>query len=134
MNSLDGILKLVDNELNSMANTGKFRSREDVDMVYKLIDIVKDIHCIWAYEEDEGYSESDGGNSYRGRSYRSYDSGNYNRDGRRRNGYSQMSRNSYRGYSRDSGNYIDDLRTLMDNAPDEQTRQSIQRMIQQMEM
>ena len=46
MNSLDGILKLADNELNQMVNSGKFRSRDDVDIVYKLVDIVKDVHCV----------------------------------------------------------------------------------------
>jgi hypothetical protein len=39
------------------------------------------------------------------------------------------------GYSRDGGKqeYIMNLREMMEDAPDEQTRQSIQRMIQQME-
>ncbi len=37
-------------------------------------------------------------------------------------------------YSRDDGKqeYIENLRGMMEDAPDEQTRQSIQRMIQQM--
>lgn len=121
MNSLDGILKLADNELMSIAEKGQFRSRDDVDNVYKLIDIVKDIHCIWEYE-DEGYS-NDGGSYRGGRSNR----GNYR--GSYEGGRSRM---AYRGgYSR--AEYIDEMRRMMDSAPDEQTRQGIQRMIQNMQ-
>lgn len=115
MKSLDGILSLADYELSSMVDNGKFRSREDVDTAYKLIDIIKDVHCIWDYE-DKGYS----GNDYRGRSYRSgmrsYED--------RRDRYSRGSKREY----------IEELRSMMADAPDEQTRQSIQRMISQMEM
>lgn len=118
MRGLDGILKLTENELDSIAASGKFRSKDDVELTYKLIDIAKDIYCIWDYEGESG-------SSYRGgRSYRD----DYDRGMSRR----MMSRNSYRrGYSR--AEYVDELRGMMDNAPDEQTRQSIQRMIQQMD-
>lgn len=145
MHSLEGILKLADNELSSMVENGKFRSREDVDTAYKLVDIAKDVYCVWKYEDDEGYSEAsyEGGSyegSYRGgrsnrgsyESRRSYERGG----GRSREGMSRRgSRNSYRNYSRDSKQeYIEELREMMEDAPDEQTRQSIQRMISQMEM
>lgn len=67
----------------------------------------------------EGSNYDDGGSSYEGSSYRSSE------------------RSSYRGrgYSRDDGNkeFIENLRELMQDAPDEQKRQSIQQMIQQME-
>ena len=136
MNSLDGIIKLADNELMSFVGSGKFRSREDVDTAYKLIDIIKDIYCVWGMEEEDGYS-SDGG-SYRGgrsyrdgylpgdRSYRSYDG-----NGTPQRSYEGgRSRNAYR-YSR--ADYMDEMRRMMETAPDEQTRQDIQRMILQME-
>lgn len=105
--------------------------------------------------EDGGeYDESSyayGGNSYarggregRSSSYRnggSYEGGSYARGrGRnaRRDGMGRYSRNdgSYRGgYSRggDKDEYIENLRDMMEDAPDEQTKQSIQRMISQME-
>ena len=108
------------------------------------MEIVKDAHCIWAYEEDEesGYSEDGSYRSYRGSydgmsgargrgRYAKRDSmGRYSRDGG-----SYRGGRSYRGYSRDDGKqeYIEELRDMMDSAPDDQTRQSIQRMIQQME-
>ena len=145
MDSIEGILKLADAEFEAITKNGKFRSREEIDSVYKLMDIVKDGLCImdWEEEEDSGYSE-DGG-SYR----RSYDDGmsmargrgrgvNRYADGRyapsSRTGGSYRGGRSYRGYSRDDGKqeYIDQLHDMMENAPDDQTRQSIKQMLQQM--
>lgn len=110
MEHLDSVLRMVDGELGAIAKNGKFRSREDIDSVYKLIDIAKDIYCVWEYEDEDDYSE------YRGNSY-----------ARRRD---RMGRYSRTGYSND---YVEHLRQMMDEAPDEQTRQSLQRMIQQMD-
>ena len=156
MEHLEGILKLADNELGAIERNGKFRSREEIDSAYKLIDMAKDIYCIWAHEEggeeDEmpyaggGSYARGGGRSNRGGSYEgSYEGGSYARGrGRnaRRDSRGRYSRNegsyrggSYRGYSRADSkeDFIEDLREMMDSAPDDQTRQSIQRMIQQME-
>lgn len=137
MNHLEGILRLIDSEFGAIENNGKFRSKDEVEYVYKLIDIAKDVYCIWDYEE-----QMEDGMSYGGRSY---DDG-YSERGRTRYAdgrYAPHSRNdrmhdrnSYRrsGYSRDDGKeeYLENLRDLMHNAPDENTRQSIQRMINQM--
>jgi len=148
MKSMEGILKLADNEFTAIAQNGKFRSREEIDSVYKLIDIVKDIHCIWAYEDEE-----EGGYSEEGRSYRGgygYDGGTSMARGRgqnaRRDSMGRYSRDgSYDGYGYRGGRsmnysradakqeYMDELREMAMNAPDDQTRQSIQRMIQSME-
>lgn len=135
MEHLDGILKLVGNELEAVKNNGKFRSRDEIDSVYKLIDIVKDIYCIEDMEEDEG-------SSY-GYYPRSYNDGSYARGRRnaRRDSMGRYSREgSYRddrmmrGYSRDGREeYIDTLRSMMEDAPDEQTRQSMKRMIDSMQ-
>ena len=167
MKSIDGILKLVDNEFSVVVQNGRFRSREEIDSVYKMMDIVKDAHCIWAYEEEEeaGYSEE--GGSYESGAYRSnrsnrsnrgsyddsYESGMSGARGRGRgarrdsmgrysredgmSGRSERSERSYRrgGYSRDDAKqeFVDELREMMDNAPDDKSRQEIQKMIQQME-
>lgn len=156
MEHLEGIVKLAGNELKAIVDNGKFRSREEIDSVYKLMDIVKDAHCIWQYEDEESeYSEE--GRSYdgsyargRGRDYRggryayeSYDDGMSYARGRGRNArrdsmgrYSREGsyRGSYeRGYSRDGKEeYKQQLMEMMETAPDEQTRQSIKRMIDQM--
>jgi len=156
MKSIEGILKLAENEFDTIVKNGKFRSREEIDSVYKLMDIVKDAHCIWKYEDEE--SEYDDESSYGNGNYR--DSRSYDRDyddgmsmarGRRNARRDSMGRytsrdgsyndgSSYRGgrgmnYSRNDAKqeYIDNLREAMDKAQDEQTRQAIQRMIQQAE-
>lgn len=142
MEHLEGILKLVEAELDAINKNGKFKSREEIDSVYKLVDIAKDAYCIWDYEDNMDGESYDDGMSYRGRSMRSYDDGmsyargrrnarrdsqgRYSRDGRSYRG------NSY-GYSRDGKDeYKEQLMQLMDDAPDENTRQSIKRMLDSM--
>lgn len=156
MEHLEGILKLVGNELEAINKNGKFRSREEIDSVYKLMDIAKDAYCIWQYEEEMGGESYDDGMSYdrsyerggrsrRGGSYEgsydgSYEGGSYARGrGRnaRRDSMGRYSRESYRGgsygYSRDGKEeYKEQLMEMMENAPDDQTRQSIKRMIDNM--
>ena len=146
MEHLDGILKLVDSEFEAVEKNGKFRSREEIDSVGKLVDIVKDYYCILEYEEEIGGDDYSGAYMYdrgmsrmnRGGSYN--DGGSYARGRRnaRRDSMGRYSRNSYRGgmdgYSRaDKHEYIESLRDLAENAPDDQTKQSIMRMISQLE-
>jgi len=150
MEHLEGILKLADNELESILKNGKFRSREEIESVGELIDMAKDIYCIWEYEdgamEDEmsyadgmSYQRRGGNRSYRGGSYDggSYARGrrgNVKRDSMGRYAREGAYRGSYRGYARDGKEeYMEQLRDMMEDAPDEKTRQSIQRMITQME-
>lgn len=165
MENLDKLLEMTDAEFGAIAKNGKFKSREEIDSVYKLMDIAKDIYCVWQYEDamesgDDEMSYARGGSYARGdrrggrrdmrgnRSYRgpydgSYDDGmmdgmggSYAR-GRGRNAKrDSMGRYSREGgYSRADGKqeYIEHMRDLMMDAPDEQTRQSIQRMISEME-
>lgn len=80
-----------------------------------------------------------------GYSNNSYNYGNSNRSSYRMGGsYANRKRDSmgryardgrsYRGYSRDGKDeFLDEMRGMMESAPDEMTRQSIQRMISQME-
>ena len=153
MKHLDGILEMVDKELGSISQNGQFRSKDEVHSVYELIDIAKDVYCIWKYEDDdEGYSEAypmyhgsyDDGASYargRGRNAKRDAMGRYSRDGGNYrgsydDGYSMRGGNYRRGgYSRDDAKqeYAENLRRMMENAPDEQTRMSIQRMVDNME-
>lgn len=132
MEHLDGILRLVEKEFNALESQGKFRTREEIDSVYKLVDIAKDIYCIWNYEEEMGDDGSMENRSYRG----SYNDGAYARGRRyaKRDSMGRYSREgrSYRSYDDGKDEYISQLHDLMNNAPDEQTRQSIQRMIDQM--
>lgn len=123
-------------------------SNADMEYVDRLTHSLKSIKATIAMieaEDDDGddeYSErySRDGGSYRrgysreGSSYRrgysrdggSYDSRSYAR-GRGR--YSSYSRD---GYSRDGG-LVEELRELMEQAPDAETRQEMQRLVQKME-
>ena len=162
MKHLDGLLEMIEAEIKSIEQNGKFRSREEIDNVYKMIDIAKDVYCIWKYEDGMSEYSEDGGSydggsydggsyrsnrSYRGRSYNSYDDSMSRARGRGRNAnrYADgryASRGSYdggsyrsRNYSREDAKeeYISELRELMQDAPDDGARQAIQRMITQME-
>lgn len=145
MENLDKIIDLANAEFSSVIRNGRFRSRDEIDSVYKLMDIVKDAYCIMDMDMGGGYSERgmvyDDGSSYargRGQNAKRDSMGRYSRD----DGYSQRySRGDYsnrysRGdrYSRDDGRqeYIDHLRQMMEDAPDDQTRQKMQSMIDQM--
>lgn len=150
MKHLDGILDMVDKELGSIEQNGQFRSRDEVHSVYELMDIAKDIFCVWKYMEgDDGESYTYDGGGYGGRSYRgsyAYDDGESYARGRGRNArrdrmgrYSrEYNRDgmSYRrdGYSRDDAReeYAENLRRAMEAAPDEQTRMKVQRMMDAM--
>lgn len=113
-------------------------SAGDLEYVDKLTHALKSVKATIAMmeDEDEGYSShypyymggsyddgSMGGNrSMRGRSYAQ------RRDSRGR--YSNT--NNRDGYSRDGG-MVEELRELMQDAPDERTRQEFQRFISKIE-
>ena len=143
-------------------NAGGKLSPSDMQYVNQLTHAIKSVKASIAMMEaedmDEGGSYDGGGGSYRGRGYSrdvgsyrggnsynsgsydggSYDGGSYAR-GRGRNARrDSMGRYSSRGYSRDGGysganEIVDELHDLMDRAPDEQTRQKMQKLIQEME-
>ena len=112
-------------------------SAGDAEYVDRLAHILKSAKAIIKMEEeaemDDGYSERMYSRGYDRGSYRgSYDGGSYGR-GRmnaRRDSMGRYSSND--GYSR-GGNMVDELRELMMDAPDEQTRQEMQRLIDKMQ-
>lgn len=131
-------------------NAGGKLSTSDLDYINKLTHSLKSVKTsiamIEAEEMEDGGSYDDGsyrmrGYSRDGRDYRgpyrgSYDSGSYargrgpyaNRDsmGRYASGYSRD------GYS-NAGNMVDELRDMMQQMPDEQSRQDMQRLIDKMQ-
>ena len=72
---LDGVLSLIDREFGEMEQNGKFRNKEDVEILYKMMDIAKDAAeiCEKQMEMNGGYSEY--GYPVYGNSY--YDGKNY---------------------------------------------------------
>ena len=137
MQHLEGLLKLADREFGKMEQNGEFRNKDEIETVYKLIDIVKDVYCIWDYEtkmQMDGYSEYPDNyaydNSYARGNVKRNSMGQYSRDGMM-NGYPSRRM----GYSRADAKeeFINQLRDLMGDAPDDRTREHVQRMIHDME-
>lgn len=110
-----------------------------LEVTDKLAHAIKNIDkIIEKYEEDEGgsYGYNSYDNSYRNsnRGGRSYNNGGSYARGRGR--YAKrdsMGRYSNEGYSR-NGDIVNELRDLMMDAPDEQTRQEYQKVISKLEM
>lgn len=124
-NTLDELCEKVSKELGKANEklTGNM-SAGDVEFVDKLTHMLKSIKTTMAMMDSEGYSSDAYGNmgGYSRRTYPRRDSmGRYS--GR---GYS-------RGYSMDSGEMVEELRTLMNSAPDERTRREFQSFIDRME-
>ena len=114
-----------------------------LEVVDKLAHTVKNLDkIIENYEESEysgnmgnmGGSYASGGRDYRGGSYR-YDGGMSYARGRGRNARrDSMGRySSERGYSRDAQDMADQLRDLMEDAPDETVRRDIERLLRKIE-
>lgn len=102
-----------------------------LDVVDKLAHTIKNLDkIIETYEEEEYSSRGSYEGSYRGGNNRnrSYRGGSYAR--RREQGRDNMGR--FEGYSRD-GDMVERLRDLMNDAPDERTRQEFQRLVTRME-
>lgn len=138
-NDLEEICARLSRELkkaNEKLNGGEL-SPADTAYMDQLLHSLKSAKTVMAMMNAENEDE---GRSYEGRSYR----GSSGRSGRRRdsmgrysgdyNGMRYMGNYSgRRGYSRDD-EMISNLREMMEDAPDEQTRNDLQRMISRMEM
>ena len=157
MEHLKNILKIVDKELEEVERSGKFRSREELDDVYKMSKIAKNVYCIMDMEQGGGSQYSENG-SYRGYSSQggSYDGGSYNgsynssynngqgsyngsyngggsyADGGSYAPYERTNavRNDYSGHSRQE--FMNELKHLAEEAPDGNTRSGLQRVLEQL--
>ena len=104
-------------------------SMDDLEVIDKLTHSLKSLTtvCAMLEAEEEGYS----GDYMAGQSYRGGYSGREGRTRYNRNSYGREGRNSY-GYSR-TGDINDRLRQMMNEAPDENTRMEIRKLIDRME-
>lgn len=133
MEHLETMIEFVNKELADISQNGKFRNKDDVELVYKLIDIAKDVYCIWGYEDKMGDDYSENGRMMYPMN------GSYTRPmggNRYPNTQSYGRRGSYQGrYSRNDAKkeFIDNLYAARDLAMDEVTHQRIQRMIDEVE-
>ena len=119
-------------------NAGGKLSVSDLDFVNKLTHSIKSVKATIEMMEAEDMDDGSYGYDNRGysrRMYRggSYDDGSYARGrGRYANRDSMGRYSSNDGYSRGDG-MVEELRSLMRDAPDDATRQDLQRMISRME-
>ena len=150
MHDIMNLKEMLVDELSEYGRKGELNAKT-LETVDTLAHATKNLCKIIEAAEDEEYSERGrssyerGGSSYRG-------GNSYARGGRGRSSYENMYEgdssyeNSYaRGrrqrrdrmgrYSRDDAKdeMVQNLRQMMDNAPDEQTRMGIERLMQQME-
>lgn len=128
MEELEKLKAMLCEELEQYGRKGEM-SAGTLEIVDKLAHAVKNLDkIIESYDEYSGAYEGGRGGSYRGGSYRggSYRGGSY---ARRRD---RMGRYSSEGYSRHD--LAEELRALMDEAPDEKTRMEMERLVNKMEM
>lgn len=145
-------LKSLEKKLES----GQPLSMAELEYADKLTEIKKNLLKIEMLEEDSEYSYAMGGNAGRGGNRGGGNRGNGGRSneggsyysmndgaiGSYRGSYARgrgnnarrdsMGRYSSEGYSRAEDDFMEDLRELMDNAPDDQKRQKLQRLISEM--
>ena len=101
-------------------------SAGDVDYIDKLTHAIKSVKATIAMMDEEGYS-----GRYPYMMGGAYDNGGMGRSNR---SYRRDSMGRYSGrYSRDSRDMAGELRELMQDAPDERTRQEFQRLIDKVE-
>ena len=119
--------RMLKHELHEIIEKGEI-SGSNLEAIHMILDSIKDACKIIMYEEysEDGYSYADGDRDMSEYSYARGRGRNAKRDA--------MGRYSSRGgYSMAGDEMIDELRDLMQDAPDEQTRMEFQRFIQRIE-
>ena len=125
MKELYELKEMLCDELKEYGKKGELKNAGTLDVVDKLAHTVKNLDKIIEAYDDDGassmypYSYDDGMNGRSTRDSRNYRGGSY-----------AQKRDSMGRYSRDG--IADKLRDLMDEAPDEKTRQDIQRIVDRM--
>lgn len=137
MKSYEKIKEMLCEELETIAKKGELTAGS-LDTVDKLTHAIKSIETIIAMNEynDDGYSNR---GSYESRNGSS-GARRYTRDGSMDGGnsyarYGNVRRDSMGRYSRDEANeeIINRLHEVMNDAPNEQTKQEIRKLISKME-
>ena len=139
MNDLHELCETISREIGDanekIRSAGGKLSAGDVDMLDKLTHSLKSIKSTIALMEDEGYSNNDGG-SYRymrnGGSYRGYSRNGSYRNRSYARGRMNAQRDSMGRYSGDDG-MVEELRGLMEDAPNETIKRDIQRLVEKLE-
>lgn len=131
MKALHELKDMLEKEVGKMVAKDAITA-QDVEVAYKVIDIIKDIDTIHAMEQ---YGDGDYSNTYRGG--RSMDDGWSYRRGRdmRTGRYVSRDGGSYRGYSRGAARdrMMERLEEAMEDAGSESERHAIMRCMEKLE-
>lgn len=128
MENMQKLKDMLTRELDEYARKGEL-SAGALDIVDKLSHALKSVTTVMAME-DGGYSGT--GRSYGYPQYYYDDGRSY--DGRSYAGRMNARRDSRGRYSRDySGDMVEKLRDMMDEAPDQETRHELQRLVSKFE-
>ena len=115
-------------DIEKKVESGQTLSMNELEYANKLVDMKKNILKIDMLEEGSEYSNAMDGRydnmSYRGGSYARGRGRNARRDA--------MGRYSSGGYSRAEDDFMEDLRMLMDSAPDDHKRQKLQKLMNEL--
>lgn len=140
MREFDNIKDMVYCEIDEISHQSKL-DMNSLKALGELVDILKDIGSVEMFEEgievqDDGYSQMNNYNRNGGYSQRRmpiyYNDGNSYRNGRgMNNGYSRRGRGY--SYDGDKDHMIEELNRLMMKASDQNDKDAIQRLIEQME-
>lgn len=137
MHKLYDLKEKLIRELEDYSQNGKY-SKEDVELIKYMASAVDHICNICADAEEDEYSGAMGGSYADGTDNVPYNGGSYRYMGRsyargRNNARrDSMGRYSGRGYSRAEG-MVQELRDLMQDAPNDQVRHDLQRLVDKVE-
>ena len=130
MHDYEKLKGMLCNELEQITRKGELTAGS-LDTVDKLTHAIKSVATIMAMEDEyeDGYSRADGDHMTSGRRYSYAGRGR----GARRDSMGRYT--SRGGYSYDDArdDMVKELRELMNDAPDEQTKKEFQRFISKME-
>ena len=126
----DSVSRELAEIIEKIRAAGKMSSG-DLDVVDKLTHTLKSTKAVIAMMEDEDAYSNRGWPDGMGGSYRYTRGGNY-RDGGNRGGSYTRGRGSMGRYSRDGG-MADELRELMQDAPNDTIKRELQRVLEKVE-
>lgn len=133
MKLYDQIKDMLCDELEEIAKK-KELTTNSLDVIYKSVDVLKDISTINAMEQEYGYSNDGYSQGYFGRTpYYMYD--DIPHDGHSYARRDSRGRYSSEGYSRNdgySGDTKDELQRLMSNAQNDREREAIRKALDSM--
>lgn len=129
MHDYEKLKGMLCDELEKITRKGELTAGS-LDTVDKLTHAIKSVVTIMAMDDEygDGYSRADGDHMTSGRRYSYAGRGR----GARRDSMGRYSRDGY-SYDDARDDMIKELRELMNDAPDEQTKKEFQRFISKME-